>query len=174
MLCQLAPDDATLVADYGRRSRELHAPWEPIRSSDFWDEPVVAQRLAGELEEAVTDRGLTLYLMPRGEQRRVIGRLVLLRIVRGSLQSCHLGYGLAPEAVGRGLMAEAVRAATRIAFEELALHRIEANIVPRNERSIALIERCGFTYEGVSRDCYRIAGRWEDHARYSLLAGDVS
>lgn len=169
LLRQIAPEDAHLVAEYGQRSKEFHQRWDPVRPADFWEPEVVAERLGRELEDAVSDRGLTLYLSQLGDTSRVIGRVVLLRIVRGSMQSCHVGYGLAPDVTGRGYMTEALGEAVRIAFAELGLHRIEVNILPENERSLAVAERVGFAREGITRDCYRIAGQWRDHVRLSVI-----
>lgn len=173
LLRQLTPADAPLVVDYGRRSREFHRPFEPIRPVEFWDPSVVAERLGVELQDAHEDRSLTLYLTERGDGSPVVGRVVLLRIDRGALQSCQVGYGLAPDATGKGFMTEALAKVTDIAFAELGLHRIEINILPENTRSIAVARRCGFTHEGVTRHAYRIAGTWRDHERYSRLAEDV-
>jgi len=169
LLRQLTPEDAHLVRDYGIRSREFHAPFEPARPHDFWELEPVANRLGTELQEAAEDRGLTLYLFLHDDPERVIGRIVLLRIVRGSMQSCHVGYGVAPDAEGHGYITEALGEVVRIAFGDLGLHRIEANILPRNERSINAAERSGFEREGVTRQCYRIAGQWEDHVRLSII-----
>lgn len=164
---QLAPEDAAIVCDYGLRSREFHRPWDPVRPSDFWEPRVVAERLADELELAAQDRALIVYLLRREDSRRVIGRIALNNIVRGACLGCSAGYGLAPDAIGSGYMTEALNRMVEVAFDELALHRVEVNVVPRNLRSIALAERCGFEREGVSPRYLRIAGRWEDHVRFA-------
>lgn len=171
-LRQLGPQDAAAVCEYGLRTREFHRKWEPVRPDDWWDRDVVAERLEVELAEALADRGLTLYLFERGGTR-VIGRVVLMRIQRGSMQRAEIGYGLAFDAQGHGYMSEALRELCRIAFDDLLLHRLEINILPENARSIALAERCGFLHEGVSRDAYRIAGEWRDHLRYARLSTDA-
>jgi ribosomal-protein-alanine N-acetyltransferase len=54
------------------------------------------------------------------------------------------------------------------AFGELGLHRLEANIQPKNRRSIELVRRAGFRCEGLSRRYLQIAGRWRDHERWAL------
>ncbi len=173
-LRQLGPEAAAAVRDYGLRSREYHAAWDPIRPADFWELPVVADRLASQLIEADQDRSLCTYLSTLDEPDRVIGVVNLRNIVRGALMGCVIGYGLAPDAVGHGYMTEAVKRAVRIGFEDLGLHRIEINIMPRNARSIAVAERCGFHREGLSPRYLKIAGHWEDHVRYALLDDDVT
>lgn len=130
---------------------------------------MVAERLHAQLLESEQDRSLCTYLIERSAPDVVIGALNLRNITRGDLMSCVIGYGLAPEAVGRGLMTEAIGCIASIAFDELGLHRLEVNIVPRNARSIAVAERCGFRREGLSKRYLKIAGRWEDHVRYAKV-----
>ena len=130
---------------------------------------MVAGRLHAQLIEAELDRSLCTYLSAKSAPDCVIGALNLRNITRGSLMSAVIGYGLAPEAVGCGFMCEAIDTMVAIGFNELGLHRLEINIVPRNARSIAVAERCGFRLEGLSPRYLKIAGRWEDHARYAKL-----
>jgi ribosomal-protein-alanine N-acetyltransferase len=52
------------------------------------------------------------------------------------------------------------------------LHRLEANIQPSNERSIALVRGLGFRKEGLSRRYLKIGGRWRDHERWALLVDE--
>lgn len=165
VLRQLTPADAAMVADYGHRSREFHLPWDPVRPTSFWEPAVVGERLGNELDMAEQDRSLTFYLASQADPERIVGRIALNNIIRGAFQSCTVGYGLAPEATGRGYMTEALGEAVRVAFDELLLHRVEANVIPRNTRSIAVAERCGFEHEGISPRYLKIAGRWEDHVR---------
>jgi ribosomal-protein-alanine N-acetyltransferase len=67
-------------------------------------------------------------------------------------------------------MTEAVKRIVEIAFDDLALHRVEANIMPRNAPSLAVAERAGFVREGLSPRYLQIAGKWEDHVRLSRVA----
>ena len=69
-------------------------------------------------------------------------------------------------------MSEAVRGALRFAFQELALHRVEAACLPNNEPSRRLLERVGFRHEGLARSYLRINGAWADHLLYAVLASD--
>jgi ribosomal-protein-alanine N-acetyltransferase len=69
-------------------------------------------------------------------------------------------------------MTGALQLALRHAFRTLKLHRVEANIEPGNEASIALVRRAGFTREGFSQRYLKLGGRWRDHERWALLRED--
>ena len=67
-------------------------------------------------------------------------------------------------------MHDGLRLVLRFAFGPLGLHRLEANIQPGNESSVALVRGAGFRLEGYSRRYLKIAGRWRDHERWAILA----
>jgi [ribosomal protein S5]-alanine N-acetyltransferase len=69
-------------------------------------------------------------------------------------------------------MTEGLDLLLREAFGPIGLHRVEANVQPGNDRSIALVERLGFRFEGYSPRYLKIGGRWRDHLRYAILAED--
>ena len=102
----------------------------------------------------------------------LLGSVELSRIARGNFQSAYLGYRIAAEHRGRGHMTEALQLALRHAFRTLGLHRVEANVEPGNEASLALVRRAGFTREGFSRRYLKLGGRWRDHERWALLRED--
>ncbi|MGC4064140.1 MAG: GNAT family N-acetyltransferase [Polyangiaceae bacterium] len=85
-----------------------------------------------------------------------------------SFRACYMGYHVDKEYEGRGYMSEAVTAVIRYAFDELRLHRIMANYMPRNIRSARLLERLGFVREGLARDYLFIGNQWEDHVLTAL------
>lgn len=169
LLRELGPEHAGAVRSYGLRSLEYHGPWDPLRPDDFWELPVVAERLRAQIEESSAGTSLCLSLSPKDDPRRVIGVANLRNIVRGALLSAHLGYGLSPDAEGNGYMTEAVARVVQIAFLQIGLHRVETNIMPRNARSLAVAERTGFAREGLSPRYLHINGRWEDHIRLARL-----
>lgn len=57
----------------------------------------------------------------------------------------------------------------RFAFEQLDLHRLEADPDPRNAASIRILERQGFKHEGLLRERYFLDGVPQDAAYYGLL-----
>jgi len=112
------------------------------------------------------------FLVCRAEDESIIGSINLSQVFRGGFQNAYLGYHIGVAYANRGYMTEALQLALRYAFEDLRLHRLEANIQPGNSASIALAQRAGFVREGLSRRYLKICGRWRDHERWALLAED--
>ena len=144
-----------------RDSRAYHLPWAEPFTDDAGFDVWFARSLTG------PNVGLVAREIASA---RVVGIVNISNIVLGAFRSAYLGYYGMAWCTGQGLMTEAVRLATRFAFDALGLHRVEANIQPDNTRSIALVRRLGFTREGFSPRYLRIAGAWRDHERWALLA----
>jgi ribosomal-protein-alanine N-acetyltransferase len=170
-LKMLNPTFAPHVADYFLRNRSFAAPWNPLVDEAFYTATWQASRLQHDLEEYRAGRMVRFWLFLRDDvaYTRVIGHIALSNIVRGALQGCFVGY-MVDEAEGnKGLITEGMRGVIAYAFDELLLHRLEANIMPRNQRSIKVAEKLGFQREGLSPKYLRINGVWEDHYRYGLV-----
>ena len=80
-----------------------------------------------------------------------------------------IGYALGRDYWGRGYMNEALMALLKYTFEVLDLHRIEADVDPRNVASIKTLERLGFQREGYLRERWQINGEIQDAYFYGLL-----
>lgn len=83
-----------------------------------------------------------------------------------------VGYDLAPDYWGQGLMREALTSIFRHGFEEMGLNRIEAIVHPENARSLSLLQRLGFQREGLLRGHLYQGGRFHDEFILSLLKGE--
>lgn len=160
--------DAAAVARFYRENREFLRPWEPRRPEAFFTEPFWEEQVALARGERVRGASLRAFLFSREAPGEVVGTANLTAVTRGAFHAARLGYALAERAEGRGLMREALAALIDHAFGPMNLHRIEANHLPRNERSARLLASLGFVREGVARDYLRIDGRWEDHVLTSL------
>jgi RimJ/RimL family protein N-acetyltransferase len=66
--------------------------------------------------------------------------------------SFEIGYWLGQSFEGKGYMSEAVRLATKLAFESLEANRVMIRCDVANERSAAVARRCGYVYEGTIRN----------------------
>lgn len=113
-----------------------------------------------------------MYVFNKGENR-IIGVVALSNIVYGAFLSCFLGYKLDKDEINQGKMTEALRKLISIAFEEYSLHRIEANIIPRNIQSQKVVKKLGFMEEGQSRKYLKINEKWEDHIHFVLLNENI-
>ncbi|MDO1581447.1 GNAT family N-acetyltransferase [Rhizobium oryzicola] len=153
--------DGAEVIEANRESAALHHPWVSPPTDDAAFDNWFAQTLTG----------ANVSLLARIKAtREIVGVFNLSNIVLGNFRSCYLGYyGMAPLA-GQGLMTQALGQVLHHAFDEIGLNRVEANIQPGNERSIALVQRCGFQKEGFSPRYLKINGAWRDHERWAKLA----
>ncbi|MFJ6945535.1 GNAT family N-acetyltransferase [Streptomyces wuyuanensis] len=155
-------DDAAEYTALARESTRLHRPWlfPPRTRADY---VAYARRL-------LEDPSRTGYLVCDRADGRIAGFININNIVEGAFLSGALGYGAFAHAAGRGLMAEGLGLVVRHAFGPLGLHRLEANIQPRNQSSVALVRRLGFRLEGFSPDFLFIDGAWRDHERWAITA----
>ncbi len=127
------------------------------------------------MQRATVDRDAdAMYAFGIWEQgtEALVGRVALANIVRGAWQNATLGYFVGEAWGGRGYATEAVRQAVGFAFGEAGLHRIQAAVMPRNVRSIRVMEKNGFRLEGMAQRYLQIDGVWEDHLIYALTSDE--
>ncbi|MBQ6833920.1 MAG: GNAT family N-acetyltransferase [Lachnospiraceae bacterium] len=160
---------AGAVADYYNRNRDFLQQFGPIRSEEFYTTEYQEKMCCDQENAWEKQTDYRFFICRKENESEVIGTIALTNLVRGVFQSCFLGYQLDAEHVNRGYMTEATRRIVEFAFDELRLHRIEGNIIPRNHASRAVVEKCGFVNEGTSRKYLKINGVWEDHIHYVLL-----
>ena len=154
-------------------SREFLSPWEPLWTSDELSRRSFRSRMRRYRRDAKERSGYT-FLLFDASAGTLYGGVTIGLIRRGVAQSCTLGYWMGEQHAGNGLMHRAVEALKPFVFEVEGLHRIEAACLPSNNRSIRLLEKAGFQREGYLQKYLKIAGSWEDHYLYSLLAEDWS
>ncbi|MBN2898452.1 MAG: GNAT family N-acetyltransferase [Clostridia bacterium] len=160
--------DLELFKDYLIRNQAFLSEWEPEREDDYYSDVNILDLIENEIASNLEGSGLRLHISLKGEER-IIGSIALSNIVRGPFQSCFIGYKLDQDEINKGYMTEALKKIIDIAFKEFKLHRIEANIMPKNQRSIKVVTKAGFEYEGLSKRYLKINGIWEDHAHYTIL-----
>ena len=155
--------DTAAFLKAARRSRPLHYPWvSPPKTSKAFAQYV--QKISSD-----THRG---FLIIQRGTADLVGVINVNNIIRGAFQSAFLGYYSFLPHAGQGLMHEGMLLVLRHAFRKLKLHRLEANIQPGNQPSIALVRKCGFVKEGFSRRYLKVCDRWADHERWAILSED--
>jgi ribosomal-protein-alanine N-acetyltransferase len=160
-------DDAPVLAELLQVNREFLAPWEPIQGEEFFTVDGQQAVIKNALEQH--HQGTTLPHVIVDKSGRVTGRISLNGIVRGAFQSCSMGYWVSAADNGRGLATAAVREILRVAFDELDLHRVQADTLLDNVRSQRVLERNGFVRYGMAPEYLKIAGRWQDCILYQRV-----
>lgn len=107
----------------------------------------------------------------RLSDRRLIGTCGLFRWNK-SWHNCVIGYEIARDCSGNGYMREALAPVLDFGFNEMALHRIQAETHPQNAASIRLAQSLGFRFEGVHRGQAYWNHCFHDLNCYSLLEDD--
>jgi ribosomal-protein-alanine N-acetyltransferase len=164
--------DPAYAKDFRAYLLDNHAylqPWEPLRDDAFFHPDAVTERLRV-MAKRNADGDALLLLMFSRDGGRLIGTCNFANIVRGAFQACHLGFSIAQDAQGQGLMAEGLRLGIDYVFKELRLHRVMGNHRPDNLRSARLLARLGFEREGEARAYLKINGIWADHVLTSLIS----
>ena len=126
------PDDAAKLLAFRIATREHLQRWEPARSDAFYTLAAVESQLRDMLQQIRNQSAVHWLLHARQQQEqqgesKIIGACSFTNIVRGPFQACHLGFSLAHEYEGQGLMHEALQAAIADIFNHHGLHRIMAN-----------------------------------------------
>ena len=137
--------------------------FEPVRSEGFFTLEYQQTALKREMADYEAKTAFRFYIILQEEPSKIIAAIGLNNVVWGAFCSAFLGYKLDKDYVGNGYMSMAVEMITRYAFEELGLHRIEANVMPKNEASLRVLEKNQYMNEGLSKYYLNINGVWEDH-----------
>ena len=160
---ELAVDDAPALAPALR---------DPAVGPEAGLPPLDEQELAAWIRQAAPQLRASGFILPLAvhDAGEPVGGAMLTRHdpIRGQVE---LGYWLLRAAWGRGIATRVVRALAEHAFST-GLARVEATVRPANEASVRVLERAGFTREGVKRSGVPYAGGRADAYLYSLLEGE--
>ncbi len=85
-----------------------------------------------------------------------------------------IGWTMHPDFTGRGYATEAARAVLDVAFRVMTLHRVIAELDPRNDASIALCKRLGMREEAFYVKDLWFKGDWADTGLYAILRDEWS
>ena len=145
-----------------QQSQSFHHPWvkAPSTSEEFdnYIERLQQGRNKGYLVCDASDR--------------LVGVFNLNEIVRGLFQNAYLGFYAVASYASQGYMSAGLKQLLHHFFNELRLHRIEANIQPKNTPSICLVKNNGFRYEGSSPHYLKINEIWQEHEHWAMTHED--
>jgi [ribosomal protein S5]-alanine N-acetyltransferase len=139
----------------------------------YWSTPPMrelgeARRLIVDIHRLFAAHSLYEWGIVRLDDARVIGTLTFSSLDAKNRRA-EIGFALARDAWGHGYMSEAAAVALDFAFGPLGLTRIEADVDPRNDASLRLLERLGFVREGLARERWRVGGEVQDSVMLGLL-----
>lgn len=164
----LALADAPALFALTEANRQYLRRWLP------WVDAVTTEEHTREfiesaIEQRAAGRGPNFVILHDGTAVGVIGYRPIDRL------NCvgEIGYWLAADAQGRGIMTACCRFVVRYGFLTLDLYRIQIAAAVDNRRSRAIPERLGFAFEGILRGRENLNGVFVDHAMYALLRPDL-
>jgi len=167
----LVTADYDAWAEVRTRNEDWLVPWEPQatpgRPDIVRDPRAFASRCGARAREQQLG---TAYAFGIFIDDAFSGEVNLSSIRRGPLQSGDIGYWIDRSRAGNSYMSEAVTAVIRFGFDQVRLHRIEVDIIPRNSRSLRVVEKLGLRQEGLAVGLVEINGVWEDHLRFAITS----
>jgi RimJ/RimL family protein N-acetyltransferase len=154
--------DEKLFLDAMHHSEKLHYPWTkaPATSAEFQS---YYQRCQSD-----NFKGYLVF----DASKELVGVFNLSEIVRGCFQNAYLGFYGVDGYAGQGYMSAGLQLLLNTAFNELKLHRVEANVQPDNIKSLHLLRANGFQKEGYSPRYLKINDKWCDHERWAMTIED--
>ena len=129
-----------------------------------------ARSMVEEIHEESEARRLFQWALVSHEEPQTLLGTCTLASIEWEDERAEVGFALLREARGSGVMSEALGLLIEHAFSDLRLHRLEADVDPRNAPSLKLLERHGFVREGLLRDRYVIRGERQDALLLGLLS----
>lgn len=154
---------------------------------DYSRDPQVARHVLWDAQTSVSEaRAYVRYMLRRyragepaswgieeKETGRVVGTIGYMWYQRDN-NACEVGYSLARRRWNRGYMTEALAEVLRFSFEELGVHRVEAQHEVENAASGAVMRKCGMRKEGTLRGRLYNKGRYVDVDLYAMLREDYA
>ena len=139
----------------------------------YWGTPPLADRdgakeLVNEIQDGFQRQMALKWGIARRSDDEIIGTTTLFNLNFDN-RRCELGYALDRAEWGKGYMQETLHALLDYAFTRLDLHRIEADVDPRNLNSIRTVEKLGFQREGYLRERWQVNGEIQDALFFGLL-----
>jgi ribosomal-protein-alanine N-acetyltransferase len=163
-----------LVLDYYLRNKDFLKEWEPLRSEEFYTIGVQEWLLDDSFLGFTCGNLVKFWVFKKNCDDKIIGSVTFSNIVGGNFSNCHIAYNMDKDEINQGYITEAIKKGIDIIFNDYKLHRIEANIMPKNKASLRVVEKLGFRKEGLAYKYLEINGKWEDHIYMALLNDKVT
>ncbi|MBR3058017.1 MAG: GNAT family N-acetyltransferase [Clostridiales bacterium] len=167
------PCMAPEVTSYLVRNRSFHKPFTQVHKDRYFTISEQKAYLKSDLGQYKNNTQVGFWLSRIEEPGKIIGRLSFYSIIGGAMMTSFVGYHIDEACQGQGYMTEALQAGCDFMFKYYRLHRIQADVMPHNEKSQAVVEKCGFVKMGYNIRYMEIDGKYQDHVMYVLLNPEV-
>ena len=158
-------------ADERKKNKLYLQPWEPLWSINELERSSFVKRVRMFERLSHNDQAYS-FLIFTSDNEDFIGEVNISNVQRGIIQSCTIGYWIAKDCEGKGMMSESLGLVKEFIFNELKLHRIEAACLPHNMPSLKVLLKNGFIKEGTARKLLKINDKWQDHTVLSFILDD--
>lgn len=163
VLRPLRPDDANDVFNYAHDPEVTrYTTWDAHRTVED-SRAFIEQTIAGYQRGENAELALELKA-----DKKVVGTCGMVGV---SADHCRgeIAFAMAKEHWGGGLMTEALKATLAFGFGPLQLNRIWAKVDPDNMKTILVLRRASWQFEGTLRQDVKVRGMFRDVNLYSLL-----
>lgn len=163
----LDPTDAKVIFRLTDQSRSYLREWLPwVDATKTLQD--TERYIEGTMQGFANRKSLTTAIIFKGEIVGVAG----FNAFDWKNQIAYIGYWLAEDYQGNGIMTRVTEALTTYAIKELSINRVEIRAATNNTKSRSVAEKLGFTYEGTLRQAEWLYDHFVDHAIYSKLSDE--
>src|SRR3990167_5117855 len=127
--------------------------------------PLTSEEFHTYIKRSQQDNQKSLLIL---KDNQIAGIFNINEIVRGCFQNAFLGFYAISGFENQRIMSAGLKLVLKYVFEDMKLHRIESNIQPENTRSINLIKKNKFRYEGFSPRYLKINEQWRGHEHWAI------
>ncbi|MCR4715850.1 MAG: GNAT family N-acetyltransferase [Lachnospiraceae bacterium] len=160
------------LVKYYSDNRKFFSHAEPERPDSYFTHDTINRVLEQEMHNIENSISYYYYFASKENPDVIIGSMSFVRIRKMPYYSCIFGYDLDEHMQGHGYATEACAAAIKHILSVQDIHRLEARVRTDNERSIKLLERLGFLFEGDEFKSIYLEGEFRDHYRYAYINED--
>jgi [ribosomal protein S5]-alanine N-acetyltransferase len=121
------------------------------------------------LAEEEAKLGQSVSWCVRREDGYLIGGIGFVGITSAETYKAEIGYWMAKEYRGQGVITDAIEKLVQYGFKELALVRITAMVFPSNQASCRVLEKAGFKFECTLRNFFKKNGKIFDGLLYAII-----
>jgi RimJ/RimL family protein N-acetyltransferase len=132
-----------------------------------------AEKLVQEDIDWVLKGDAMVWSITKPPSDKALGKFIFFQFSHENRRA-EVGYVLNRDHWRQGLMTEVLTRMLEFAFEDLDLHRLEADIDNDNHASLRLLQKLGFIREGLFRQRWCVYGEWTDSVMLGLLKTDWS